>query len=182
MTENTTTEETKPVNEEQTETPAPSLEEQLAKAEAIAADYLDGWQRSRAELANYKRRVESQRAEMALSANVGLLEKLLPVLDDLQLALANAPDNTADNGDLPGAWQEWRGGVALIAHKFAGVLENVGVVPIETDGQAFDPMVHEAVSHEEHPELESGQIIAELRRGYKLGDRVLRAAMVRVAR
>ena len=182
MSENTATEETRPVEEEQAEMPAPSIEEQLAKAETVAAEYLDGWQRSRAELANYKRRVEAQRAEMALAANAGLLEKLLPVLDDLQLALVNAPDNAADNGDLLTAWQEWRDGVALIAHKFANILESVGVVPIETSGQAFDPTVHEAVSHEEHPELKSGQIIAELRRGYKLGDRVLRAAMVRVAR
>jgi molecular chaperone GrpE len=104
-----------------------------------------------------------------------LLTRLLPVLDDLQLALENSPQE----GD--GAWGEWREGVALVAHKFSAVLEEVGLVPIETDGAFFDPNVHEAISHEAIPDMESGQIIAQVRRGYKLGNRVLRAAMVRVA-
>jgi molecular chaperone GrpE len=97
------------------------------------------------------------------------------VLDDLQLALENAPQET------DGTWAEWREGIDLVAHKFTAVLEDVGVVPIEAEGQFFDPNVHEAISHEENPDFESGQIIAELRRGYKLGNRVLRASMVRVA-
>ena len=181
MSENTPKNETESVVEESQETVLESaLEEQLAGAEAKAAEYLDGWQRSRAELSNYKRRTEAQRAEMMVSANANLLERLLPVLDDLQLALNNSP--AAKQGTELATWQEWHDGIALIVHKFTSVLESVGVVPIETAGQSFDPTVHEAVSNEEHPELESGQIIAELRRGYKLGDRVLRAAMVRVAR
>jgi molecular chaperone GrpE len=181
MNKETPNNETESVVDESQETVAePTLEEQLAEAQAKAAEYLDGWQRSRAELANFKRRTEAQRSEMMVSANANLLERLLPVLDDLQLALDNAPG--AEHGTDLATWQEWRDGITLIAHKFAGVLESVGVVPIETAGQAFDPNVHEAVSNEEHPELESGQIIGELRRGYKLGDRVLRAAMVRVAR
>jgi molecular chaperone GrpE len=126
-------------------------------------------------LANFKRRTEAQRVEMALSSNAHLLTKLLPVLDDLQLALDNSPQE----GD--GTWGEWREGIALVAHKFLAVLEEVGLVPIETEGVFFDPNVHEAISHEAIPELESGQIIAQVRQGYKLGNRVLRAAMVRVA-
>ena len=70
---------------------APDLDEQLTEAQAQAAEYLDGWQRARAELANFKRRTEAQRTEMILSANSNLLTKLLPVLDDLQLALDNSP-------------------------------------------------------------------------------------------
>ena len=159
------------------ESPPPSLEEQLAEAQVQAAEYLDGWQRARAELANYKRRTEAQRAEMILNANSDLLGKLLPVLDDLQLALDNFPGE--DTGRA--AWEEWRDGVALVAHKFATVLEGTGVVPIETEGQIFDPNVHEAISHEANHDFESGQIIAQVRPGYKLGNRVLRAAMVRVA-
>ncbi len=153
----------------------PSLADQLAEAEAKAAEYLDGWQRARAELANFKRRTEAQRTEMIVSANSDLLIKLLPVRDDLLLALENSP-----SGD-GGSWDEWRDGVALVAHKFNSALEAVGVVSIETEGQFFDPNVHEAISHEENPDFESGQIIAQVRQGYKLGDRVLRAAMVRVA-
>jgi molecular chaperone GrpE len=152
-----------------------SPEEQVAELQTQVAEYLDGWQRARAELANFKRRTEAQRAEMVLSANADLLARLLPVLDDLQLALENRP-----HGDV-GTWKEWSDGVALVAHKFAGVLQEVGVVPIETEGQSFDPMVHEAISYEENPDFESGQIIAQVRRGYLLGDRVLRPAMVRVA-
>lgn len=153
----------------------PDLGEQLTEVQAQAAGYLDGWQRSRAELANYKRRTEAQRTEMILSANSDLLTKLLPVLDDLQLALDNSPQEDS------GSWDEWRDGVALVAHKFAVVLEEVGIVPIETEGEFFDPNVHEAISHEANPDFESGQVIARVRQGYKLGSRVLRAAMVRVA-
>ncbi len=153
----------------------PSLEEQVAELQAQAAEYLDGWQRARAELANFKRRTEAQRAEMVLSANADLLTRLLPVLDDLRLALDSSPQEDA------GTWKEWGDGVALVAHKFAGVLQEVGVVPIETDGQSFDPMIHEAISYEENPDFESGQIIAQVRQGYLLGNRVLRPAMVRVA-
>ncbi len=158
------------------EAAAPSLEDQLAEAQTLAAEYLDGWQRARAELANFKRRTEAQRAEMTLSANADLLTRLLPVLDDLQLALEQSPAEPVQ------AWQEWRDGIALIVHKYLAVLELVGVAPIETGGQIFDPTLHEAISNEANPEYESGQIIAQLRPGYMLGERVLRAAMVRVAR
>ncbi len=154
-----------------------SPEEHLAEAQAQAEEYLDGWQRSRAELANYRRRVEAHRAEMVVTANADLLTKLLPVLDDLQLALDNSPQDQPRCQD----WDEWRAGVALVAHKVAGVLEAVGVVLIDTEGQAFDPHLHEAVSFEEHPDTKSGQIIGHVRPGYMLGDRVLRASMVRVA-
>ncbi len=159
------------------ESPPLSLEEHLAEARAQADEYLDGWQRSRAELANYRRRIEAHRSEMVVTANADLLAKVLPVLDDLQLALDNSPQ------DQPGCqeWDEWRAGVALVAHKFAAVLEAVGVAPIDTEGQVFDPHLHEAVSFEAHPDTESGQIIGHVRPGYMLGDRVLRAAMVRVA-
>jgi molecular chaperone GrpE len=164
------------VQEEETEEgAAPDLLDQLAEAQAQAAEYLDGWQRARAELANYKRRVESQRAEMILSANAELLIKLLPILDDLELAVANSP-----NGNVE-AWEEWREGIALILNKFHTVLASVGVSAIPAEGESFDPNVHEAISHEPSSDHESGEIIAQVRQGYKLGDRVLRASLVRVA-
>jgi len=164
-----------PVSETESVAEEPSLEEQLAEAKTLVAEYLDGWQRARAELANFKRRTEAQRAEMTLSANAGLLTKLLPILDDLQLALENKPN------ELSAAGQEWSEGIALISHKFLSVLENVGVKPIETAGTTFDPNVHEAISYEPNPDFESGQIIAQVRPGYLLGERVLRPSMVRVA-
>jgi molecular chaperone GrpE len=163
------------VQEEAAEVAPPDLLDQLAEAEAQAAEYLDGWQRARAELANYKRRVENQRSEMILSANAELLLKLLPILDDLELAVANSP-----NGDVE-AWKEWRDGITLILNKFHTVLASVGVSPIPAEGESFDPNMHEAISHEPSPDHESGEIIAQVRQGYKLGDRVLRASLVRVA-
>lgn len=157
------------------ESAAPDLVDQLTEAQAQAAEYLDGWQRARAELANYKRRVENQRAEMAVAANADLLTHLLPILDDLELAIANAPDGGAE------AWREWHDGITLIVHKFQAALASVGLSPIPAEGEFFDPNVHEAISHESSAEHESGQIIGQVRRGYKLGDRVLRASLVRVA-
>jgi molecular chaperone GrpE len=80
-----------------------------------------------------------------------------------------------------GGWKEWREGIALILGKFHAVLASVGVSLIAAEGEAFDPNVHEAISHEPSPDHESGQVIAQVRKGYKLGDRVLRASLVRVA-
>lgn len=156
---------------------APSIEQlqqQLAEAQAQAAEYLDGWQRARAEFANYRRRQEAERELQAQLATAGLLTQLLPVLDDLERALNAAPDSAQG--------QSWLEGVQLIKRKLELVLESQGVRPIETAGHVFDPAYHEAVASEEAEGYEDGQIIAEVRRGYMLGERVLRPAMVRVAR
>ncbi|NIV39196.1 MAG: nucleotide exchange factor GrpE [Anaerolineae bacterium] len=107
-------------------------------------------------------------------ANAVLLRKLLPVVDDFERAMATLP---ASLGQLT-----WCKGVLLIQHKLGAVLESEGVKPIETEGQAFDPRYHEAVTYEEVSDHEEGQIIGEVQRGYLLGDRVLRPALVRVAK
>jgi molecular chaperone GrpE len=96
------------------------------------------------------------------------------VVDDLDRALKHRPK------DEEGA--NWAGGVDLIYRKLLNVLEAVGVKVIVADGQPFDPNQHEAISHEDHPDLESGQVIATVQQGYTLGERVLRPARVRVAR
>jgi molecular chaperone GrpE len=150
------------------------LQQQLAEAQAQAAEYLDGWQRARAEFANYRRRQEAERELQMQMANAALLTQLLPVVDDLERALDAAPDSAQG--------QSWLEGVQLIKRKLEFVLESQGVRPIETAGCYFDPTYHEAVASEEAEGYEEGQIIAEVRRGYMLGDRVLRPAMVRVAR
>jgi molecular chaperone GrpE len=109
-------------------------------------------------------------------ANATLLRKLLPVVDDFERAMATLPANL---GQLT-----WCEGVLLIQHKLAAVLESEGVKPIETEGQAFDPRYHEAVTYEEVSDHEygEGQIIGVVQRGYTLGERVLRPALVRVAK
>ena len=143
--------------------------------QAQAAENLDGWQRARAEFANYKRRVEAERAELAASAGANALKRVLPAIDDFERAMQTLPDELKDN--------PWVNGVSMVQRKLNAALEQSGITPLATNpGDAFDPNVHEAITHEESDQFASGQIIGEVQRGYKIGDRVLRPAMVRVAR
>ena len=151
-----------------------ALEEELEKAKAEASEYLDGWQRAQAEFSNYKKRQEAERAQMMRLANATLLRKLLPVLDDFKRALDNMPSGLDQ--------LTWIEGIVLIRHKLEGILDSEGVEPIETDGEMFNPRYHEAVTHEEAPGYEEGEIIGEVQKGYMIGDRVLRPALVRVAK
>ncbi|MFQ5612477.1 MAG: nucleotide exchange factor GrpE [Anaerolineae bacterium] len=151
------------------------LQAALEAAQAEAAKNLDGWQRAAAELANYKRRQEEQASRRRADAKASILEQLLPVLDDFDLAFQNVPETLGDQE------QNWVDGFQLIGRKLNKLLENQGVQVIDTDGQ-FDPTLHDAITHEESDDHEEGQIIAEVRKGYRMGDRVLRPAMVRVAK
>ncbi len=150
------------------------LREELEKAGAQAAEYLDGWQRTQAEFSNYKKRQEAERAQVTALANAALLRKLLPVVDDFERATVTLP---VDLSQLT-----WCEGIFLIKHKLNAILESEGVKPIETEGQTFDPRYHEAVTHEEVSDYEEGKIIGEVQRGYMLSERVLRPALVRVAK
>ena len=150
------------------------LQEELERAKAQAAEYLEGWQRAQAEFSNYKKRQETERAGMITRANATLLHKLLPVVDDFERALATQPASLSQ--------LTWCEGVFLIKHKLDAILESEGVKPIKTEGQVFDPYYHEAVTYEEVAGYEEGQIIGEVQRGYILGERVLRPALVRVAK
>jgi molecular chaperone GrpE len=150
------------------------LQKELEQAKAQAAEYLDGWQRAQAEFSNYRKRQEAERTQMAQFAGMGLLRKLLPVMDDFERAIATLPDNLSR--------LSWCEGILLIKHKLDAILESEGVRPIETAGKSFDPLYHEAVTYEEVAGYEEGQIIGEVQRGYMMGERVLRPAMVRVAK
>lgn len=150
-----------------------TLEEQLAQAQAQAEEYLDGWQRARAELANYKKRVERERSDMQNTSRFHVIARFLNILDDLQRALENAPESL--NGD------EWFQGLTLIQRKLGGLLEAEGVTEIDPLGEMFDPMLHEAISQEPSDEHEEGEIIEVLQKGYMMGERVVRPARVRVA-
>jgi molecular chaperone GrpE len=154
---------------------AVALREELEKAQAQAAEYLDGWQRARAELANARKRFEKERNEAGQLANSLLIARLLPALDDMERAIRTMPDDLRQN--------TWAGGVALIQRKLQTVLESEGVVPIPVNpGDKFDPTWHEAVTHEENAECGEGEIIAEVQKGYRYGEQVLRPALVRVAK
>ena len=151
-----------------------ALRQELEEQKAKAAEYLDGWQRARAEFANYKKRIEKEQEDMIKSANGAFITKLLPVMDDFERAFQTLPL------DLMG--MTWLEGVALIQRKLQILLEQEGVTVIETEGQMFDPTLHQAVTHEENEEHEEGQIMGEVQKGYRMGDKVLRPSLVRVAK
>jgi molecular chaperone GrpE len=151
-----------------------ALQQELEEQKAKAAEYLDGWQRARAEFANYKKRIEKEQEDMIKSANGAFIVKLLPVMDDFERAFQTLPLN------LMG--MTWLEGIALIQRKLQVLLEQEGVAVIESEGQMFDPTLHQALTHEESEEYEEGQIIGEVQKGYKIGDKVLRPSLVRVAR
>ena len=156
--------------ESQTEA-APStdkpLAEQLAEEREKAQSYLASWQRAAADFQNYKRRVEQERDDLARLANAALIINLLPLVDDLERAL--------DSVDAQLAGLTWVDGIRLIHRKFQALLEMAGVEEIKAAGEQFDPNVHEAVMHGEG---EEGKVINVVQKGYKLGGRVLRPAMV----
>ena len=153
----------------------PSLEEQLAQARQEAAANLENWQRAAAELANFKRRQEEQRKLLRDQIKADVLQGVISALDDMELAFQNVPENL--DGQLIG----WVEGFRLVQRKLDKTLEDQNVMPIGTSGE-FDPNFHEAVSHEESEEHEEGHIIGELRKGYQIGNRVIRPALVRVAK
>jgi molecular chaperone GrpE len=163
-----------PVAGEPADVEIETLRQALEKAQAEAKDYLDQLLRSRADYANYKRRTEQDKQDMFRYGNAGLMAKLLPVVDDFERAFQALP---------PGLEKmTWLGGIALVQRKLQLVLENEGLEAIRVEGQKFDPALHEAISYEERDDMEDGDIIAEAQKGYKLGERILRPALVRVAR
>ena len=151
-----------------------ALRQELEEAQAKAAEHLDGWQRARADLANYKKRVERERAEAYQTAAGAVLARLLPALDDFERAMKDAPADPA--------MQQWVEGLSLIQRKLQGLVENEGVTRIEAEGAQFDPNWHEAITHDESQHHSEGQVIEVVRQGYRMGDRVLRPALVRVAK
>lgn len=150
------------------------LQSALEDAKDEADEYLDGWRRAQAEFSNYKKRQRAEQAKIRELANANLLRKLLPVLDDFERAMATIPAAMAK--------LSWSQGLLMIKRKLEAILETEGVEPIDTEGEVFDPYCHEAVTHEEMPGYEGGDIIGEVQKGYVLGDRVLRPALVRVAK
>jgi molecular chaperone GrpE len=147
-----------------------ALKRQLQDAESKLAESVDGWQRSMADFQNYKRRVERDNEMFKTNTKGDIFNKILPVLDDLERALANRP---ADDS--------WANGIELVVRKFQSILDLEGLTRIEAKGQAFNPSFHEAISHEESADVESGHVIDVVRSGYMLGERVIRPALVRVA-
>jgi molecular chaperone GrpE len=147
-----------------------SLNAQLLEAQQKADEYKDGWQRSLADFQNYKRRIEAEKADTYQVAIGSIIKRYLPVMDDLERALATRPQ------DLP-----WAEGVDLIYRKLKTILDGEGITRIEAEGKPFDPNFHEAISQEAVEGVESGIVIDVVQQGYMLGERVIRPATVRVA-
>ena len=151
----------------------PALRAELEAWQSRANEYLDGWQRSRAEFANYKKRQEREQGLVYQNAAGAIIKRYLEVLDDLERALKNRPQD--------GDGAVWAEGIELIYRKLSAILEAEGVTAMQTEGQLFDPNLHEAISQEKNDHYESGQIIEVIKQGYMIGERVLRPALVRIA-
>lgn len=137
-------------------------------------EYYDLLLRKTAEFDNYRKRIERDRQSMAESAAADLIADLLPLLDDLERALT-ADARTAST-------ESYRQGVELIYRQLLDVLSKRGVRTIDAVGAQFDPHYHEAVVYEPVQGARDGQVVEEFRRGYFLGDRLLRPAVVKVAK
>ena len=150
-----------------------ALKASLEESEAKANEYLDGWQRSRAEFSNYKKRIVRDQEQIHQVAKGRVIKGFLDVLDDLERALENRPEE--------GEGALWAEGIELIYQKLQSKLEAEGLELMDAEGEKFDPNLHEALMQEENEDYESGQVIEVVQNGYWIGKRVLRPAQVRVA-
>ena len=151
-----------------------TLQKELEESRLKASEYLEGWQRTLADFSNYKKRVDRDQAQVYQNAAGTIIKRFIEVLDDMDRALKNRPQD--------GEGAVWANGIELIYRKLISILENEGVKAMDLQGQVFDPNLHEAITLEDSADHESGQIIEVLQQGYMLGDRVLRPALVRVAK
>lgn len=179
-----TTEELDPMHEERDERPAddaaadpapalPLIEDELVELRRERDSIYDRLLRQAAEFDNYRKRIERERKETFEYAAADLLQALLPIIDDFERALQAEA--------APGA-ETYRQGLEIILRELRELLRKCGVTPIEAVGADFDPHLHQAVAYEEAPDAREGEVIGEFRRGYRLGDRLLRPAMVKVAK
>lgn len=151
-----------------------ALLEDNERLQQAASEYLDGWQRERAEFANFKNRTVRDKEDTRAKIISEIISKYLEILDDLELAINKRP---AEN-----EIEAWADGIEMIHVKLNTILEDEGVEVILGQGETFDPNFHEAITYEEDDDHQDGQVIEVVQKGYKLGDRVLRPAKVRVAK
>ena len=145
----------------------------LIEAQKEAAANKDGWQRARAEFANYKRRVERERTAIFQRATLDTLKGLLPIIDDFERAFESLPEDISEHA--------WIGGMTMIRRKFDTLLEAHAIEAIDPTGEVFDPNLHQAIGTEDSDEVESGHVTETLQKGYRAGEVVLQLALVKVA-
>ncbi|MBC8095467.1 MAG: nucleotide exchange factor GrpE [Akkermansiaceae bacterium] len=167
---------TEPLITEEAAAITPGQIEELKTAAAKAAENWERLVRTTADFDNFKKRAAREKQEAIRFANEGIIEKLVPVLDNFDMAMAAVQSSTGDSS------QSLQAGVAMIHQQLKSVLTDAGLEEIIAAGQKFDPNFHEAVSQQETTEVADGQVLQQLRKGYKLRERLLRPATVIVAK
>lgn len=150
-----------------------NLQKELEEYKQKTDDYLNSWKRTAADFENYKKRRDKESQELVQFAQEVTVVKMLPTLESLEQALKAAPQDEK--------FRVWSEGVIKIVQQLEKVLLDMGIVKIDTIGAKFDPMVHEAVELVES-DKESGTILEEIQSGYKLNNKIIRPAKVKVAR
>jgi molecular chaperone GrpE len=159
--------------------PAALTPEQIEDLQNRAAKADENWDRllrTTADFDNFKKRAARERQDAARYANESLMQKLIPILDNFEMALAAAQTGPAANAESLTA------GVAMIQQQLKAALVEFGVEEVDATGKPFDPNLHEAVSQQESAEVAEGHVLQQLRKGYKLRERLLRPATVVVAK
>jgi molecular chaperone GrpE len=159
--------------------PAPLSPEQLTELQTRAAKADENWERllrTTADFDNFKKRAAREKQEAIKYATESLLQKVIPVLDNFEAALAAAQNSSADG------LKSLQDGVAMIHSQLRSTLADAGLEEVEATGKPFDPNLHEAVSQQESSEVAEGHVLQQLRKGYKLRERLLRPATVIVAK
>ena len=154
-----------------------AAEEAVSSARLEAKEATDRHLRLAAEMENMRRRHQKDRQDQLFYGNAELITRILPLLDNFHRALDHAPESAAGDPVV----EQWVSGLQMVVRQFEEILAGVGVEAIEAVGKPFDPNEHQAVVAEPSDEHEDGQVTAELQRGYRLRDRVLRPTMVKVA-
>ena len=155
----------------------PTPEQKIAALQAERDEMKDRWMRTAAEFDNWKKRARKEQTDSEAKARESVLRDMLEVADNLERAATQG--QAAGNGHVDAA--ALLKGVSLVLRVFQQKLERYDVRPFDAHGQPFDPRQHEAISRVEHPEVPAGSVAVELQRGYKVGDRLLRPAMVSVS-
>ena len=151
------------------------LQKQIGSLQAQVDEYLDGLQRERANFTNYKKRIDQEQVNTQQNIVADIARSFLVVIDDMDRALQNKPQGKSVDA--------WVNGIELIRQKMLRALENQGVERFDAQpGTEFDPNLFEAITHEENDEFTDGQVIAQAAPGYKIKERIIRPALVRVAK
>jgi molecular chaperone GrpE len=167
---------TEPLASVEPATVTPEQLDELKERAAKADEHWDRLLRTTADFDNFKKRAAREKQEAIKFANEGLLEKLIPVLDNFDMAFS-----ATQTSQVEGA-QSLQTGISMIYQQLKRALTEIGLEEVDATGKLFDPNLHEAVSQKETAEVPEGQVVQQLRKGYKFRDRLLRPASVVVAR